>query len=110
MFNLLKDLINKQVKETGKESNVYRQIYYNAYPKEIHTCKSCGKTLYWGTEPKATVDHILPQKLGGTNALTNLQILCQTCNSKKKDKIGIMTLTMSKDALIREIKRKTNWE
>lgn len=109
MFNQLKNLINKQVKETGKESNVYRQIYFNAYPKEVHTCKNCQKEVYWNSQPKATVDHIVPQKLGGTNAITNLQILCQTCNSKKKDKIGLMTLNMSKDAIIREIKRITKW-
>ena len=31
------------------------------------------------------IDHIVPLKLGGTNDITNLQILCKVCNLKKLD-------------------------
>ncbi|RWU10661.1 HNH endonuclease [Pedobacter chitinilyticus] len=31
------------------------------------------------------IDHIVPLKLGGTNDITNLQILCEACNLKKLD-------------------------
>ncbi|MDE1830702.1 MAG: HNH endonuclease, partial [Thaumarchaeota archaeon] len=30
-----------------------------------------------------TADHILPRALGGADALTNLQLMCYKCNSKK---------------------------
>lgn len=33
-----------------------------------------------------TVDHIRPRSRGGTNDLTNLQILCRNCNSSKKNR------------------------
>jgi len=46
-------------------------------------CQLCGKIL---TSKTVTVDHIVPVAKGGTNALENLQPLCQHCNSVKRDK------------------------
>lgn len=46
-------------------------------------CQLCGKIL---TPETVTVDHIVPVAKGGTNALENLQPLCQHCNSVKRDK------------------------
>lgn len=30
------------------------------------------------------VDHVMPLKLGGSNAISNIQLLCATCNMSKK--------------------------
>lgn len=43
-------------------------------------CQICGRGL---TRDTATVDHIIPCKLGGTNEIDNLQPLCMKCNNKK---------------------------
>lgn len=43
-------------------------------------CRHCG------TEEDLTIDHIQPISKGGTNELKNLQVLCKSCNSRKKDK------------------------
>ncbi|MGN6640084.1 MAG: HNH endonuclease [Mucilaginibacter sp.] len=37
------------------------------------------------TDFTRAVDYIVPLKLGGTNDITNLQLLCQDCNLKKLD-------------------------
>jgi 5-methylcytosine-specific restriction endonuclease McrA len=40
-------------------------------------CQMCG------TEERLTVDHIVPRILGGTDSMSNLQVLCGSCNSSK---------------------------
>ena len=40
-------------------------------------CQICG------TEENLTVDHVIPRRLGGTDELWNLQVLCKMHNSMK---------------------------
>lgn len=42
-------------------------------------CPKCGKS------EKLTMDHIIPLSKGGTNFIDNLQVLCFSCNSSKRD-------------------------
>jgi len=37
--------------------------------------------------PQLTVDHVTPLVRGGRNDIKNLQLLCSSCNHKKRDKI-----------------------
>lgn len=47
-----------------------------------HYCKGCRRYLSFD---EATIDHIKPRSLGGANAYSNLQIMCQPCNLAKGD-------------------------
>lgn len=40
-------------------------------------CRHCGTT------EQLSIDHIVPVIAGGTNDLSNLQVLCMPCNSRK---------------------------
>ena len=42
------------------------------------SCARCGRG---GT----TIDHIVPLSRGGTHRLSNLQLLCEECNSAKSN-------------------------
>jgi 5-methylcytosine-specific restriction endonuclease McrA len=48
-----------------------------------YKCLACGKGE---PEIKLTPDHIVPVSKGGLNAAENIQPLCGSCNSSKKDK------------------------
>jgi len=50
--------------------------------KQKSKCASC----YQSIDGKYHVDHIMPIKLGGSNYIDNIQILCPTCNMKKGSK------------------------
>ena len=46
-----------------------------------YRCVHCGG---WFKKADIDIDHIIPQKYGGTDALANLQPLCKHCNRSKQ--------------------------
>ena len=47
-----------------------------------------GACVRCGTKTELHFDHIIPVAKGGGNTEANIQILCQTCNLRKSDKIA----------------------
>lgn len=45
-----------------------------------------GKNCY-GEEVMLTQDHVVPKSKGGSNDLSNLQVLCEHCNVRKSDEV-----------------------
>ena len=74
---------NRRAKLRGSEGSFTSQEWRAL--KEFHNfaCLRCRKT-----EPNIllTPDHILPLVKGGKNSIDNIQPLCRSCNSWKKDK------------------------
>jgi len=48
--------------------------------RDGYMCNKCG------SQNGLSVDHIAPLSRGGSDVLDNLQILCKSCNSRKRDK------------------------
>jgi hypothetical protein len=48
-----------------------------------------GRCVRCGSNEELHFDHIIPVAKGGGNSAENVQILCQSCNLKKSDKIAI---------------------
>ncbi len=48
------------------------------FQRDNYQCQSCGK------KQQLNIDHIIPLAKGGSNDISNLQTLCQTCNQQKK--------------------------
>lgn len=57
-------------------------LRYQVLIRAKHRCELCGISA---DEKALDVDHILPRNKGGKTILENLQALCYTCNSQKRD-------------------------
>lgn len=69
-------------KKAAKNSrkSISASLRLQVYKADKYRCVHCG-----GNED-LSVDHIKPVALGGTNERSNLQTLCQPCNSRKGTK------------------------
>lgn len=64
----------------------YRDTYFNkndAYDNNNgwYRCKKCGRSFRKGD---MDIDHIIPQKFGGSDSEFNLQCICKHCNRSKQ--------------------------
>lgn len=50
------------------------------YVRDGFKCVYCGRSV---EETAITIDHVVPQALGGTNDASNLVTACRSCNSAK---------------------------
>ena len=60
-----------------KKKPIRPSLRTKVFERDRYRCVNCG------TWEKLTADHIVPEVLGGTTELYNLQTLCKPCNSKK---------------------------
>lgn len=66
-----------------KRNNGYSPIEVFAFSeKHVKQGVSCAKCL---SKDRLEIDHIFPKSLGGSDNISNLQILCRSCNRKKKN-------------------------
>ncbi len=56
------------------------------YSRDNYRCVRCNKRSWAGVI--LTIDHIIPRSKGGSNALSNLQTMCNDCNRDKGDHLG----------------------
>jgi hypothetical protein len=73
--------------DEGNESRTSRKsipddVQIFVWKRDGGLCVKCG------SNENLAFDHIIPHSLGGSDTRRNLQILCDTCNSKKGNKIG----------------------
>ena len=48
-----------------------------------YKCVSCNQ---WFSKSAITVDHRIPKRKGGTDDIWNLQPMCRSCNSRKRER------------------------
>ncbi|CCW14628.1 HNH endonuclease [Rhodococcus aetherivorans] len=59
---------------------VSKRLRYEILRRDNHSCRYCGATA---PGVKLTVDHVIPQVLGGSNEPSNLVTACSDCNNGK---------------------------
>ncbi|KTS08377.1 hypothetical protein SB2_00540 [Methylobacterium radiotolerans] len=58
-------------------------VRYEALKRAGGRCELCGASH---EARPLHVDHVVPRARGGSNELSNLQVLCETCNTEKRDR------------------------
>lgn len=69
--------LERQARLKGAEGKFTLEEWNQLLCKHEYKCVHCGYT------GKLTKDHIVPLTKGGSNYITNIQPLCQSCNSSK---------------------------
>lgn len=59
---------------------VSKRLRFEILRRDNHTCRYCGRSA---PEVKLTVDHVVPETLGGSDDPGNLVAACADCNSGK---------------------------
>jgi 5-methylcytosine-specific restriction endonuclease McrA len=68
------------LKEYHKKKPYIRFSKYNVFLRDEFRCQYCGERVEGRA---ATLDHVLPQSLGGRTTWENCTTACGDCNSKK---------------------------
>jgi hypothetical protein len=74
-------------RKASKKANGGRHTYEEWLDLCAKFDLSCAFCFRKKPEIELTADHILPLSKGGTDDIKNIQPLCQSCNSKKGDKL-----------------------
>lgn len=60
--------------------SVSKRLRFEILRRDSHTCHYCGRSA---PEVKLSVDHVVPEALGGTDDPSNLRAACYDCNGGK---------------------------
>ncbi len=60
-----------------------KTIRKRVYERDGHQCVKCG------AKEALTLDHIIPWSRGGEDTVENLQTMCQSCNSRKGNRMEV---------------------
>jgi hypothetical protein len=76
-------LHDRPVSEVYRKLNGYKKkpipedLRWMVWERDNFTCRDCGSRKH------LTVDHIVPEVVGGEATMENCQTLCKSCNSRK---------------------------
>lgn len=82
------EIDDERFAETGTLSREYIPTFVRdaIYFRDGGECRTCKKSIDRVLSPEARerFDHIVPLASGGANDITNIQLLCESCNSTKR--------------------------
>ena len=64
-----------------KKETIKHSLKWAVWKRDGFLCQHCKATQ------NLSVDHIIPESLGGDLSMHNLQTLCRSCNSRKSNRV-----------------------
>jgi hypothetical protein len=64
--------------------SIPRDVMLQVVRRDGQICRACRKNV---PDDEVEFDHIIPYSRGGPTTVSNLRLLCRTCNRKKKDSL-----------------------
>ena len=77
-----KQLEEKKEENEKRSRRISDEVKDKVWRRDNGTCVDCG------SRENLEFHHIIPHSKGGSNTYRNIEILCETCNRKRSDKIG----------------------
>jgi 5-methylcytosine-specific restriction endonuclease McrA len=95
---------NRDARARGAEGKHTASDILWLYQQQAGRCEACRKKLIKKGKKKYHIDHMVPLSLGGNNYVSNLQLLCRSCNVRKNampyeewcSKLGRLPFVVSK--------------
>ena len=75
-------LASRTEERRGRSRTIPRDVQDRIWNRDGGRCVECG------SKENLEFDHIIPFSKGGANTYRNMQLLCQSCNRSKSNKIG----------------------
>lgn len=72
----------EETNPTETTRRIPQQVKDKVWNRDNGKCVSCG------SNHNLEFDHIIPYSKGGSNTYRNIQLLCESCNRQKSNKIG----------------------
>ena len=79
--DILREERNSARHNLYRKEKIPNELRQAVFERDGYTCLHCGAT------DNLRADHIFPERKGGKAVMSNLQTLCNRCNSKKRDKV-----------------------
>lgn len=74
----------KRAEKFGLTEHFSEQEWFTMIEFSGNKCVSCKRDI---DKIFVTADHVIPLTKGGPNTIDNIQVLCRSCNSIKRDRV-----------------------
>ena len=78
---LRKEMLSDHAIEQARRERIPEDVRIFVWKRDEGRCVQCG------SQENLEFDHIVPVSRGGSNTARNIQLLCETCNRRKSDRI-----------------------
>jgi hypothetical protein len=104
VYGFLMDAVDEEEKPKWASRYINKDVRSELLRMSEHKCSTCADTT------NLEIDHVVPISKGGTSDVGNLQVLCRSCNRKKRVRSNSLHRSEHMRSLEREGETETEGE